>query len=583
MPTPSLLQRLKERKLVHLLSVGRLQADEERPRHGALPMRWVSLGMTAGIALLLATEEMRGQSSGLVAFVDSLAAMHIDAGQVAGLSVGVVRGADTLVFKSYGYADLEWDVPMPLNAIHEIGSVTKQFTAVAMLQLWDAGKLDLDADITAYLPDYDTQGRSIPLRRLFDHSSGIKGYTEMGSFETIATRRLPRDSLVAMFAAVPLEFEPGTAAIYNNSAYFLLGLIIEKVSGQRYEEYLEDHVFPRAGMNHSSYCSNNAVQEGRAHGYQHTSTGLQRADHEDHIWPYAAGAICSTLGDLIAWNRALHGGQAISPEAYEMMITPQPLDDGTPRRYAMGLRHYKAPSGRVIEHGGGRSGFGTHSRYYPDEDVTVVVLVNTRGPPGPATTADAIGEHLFGDDAVPEAATFAGDLGRFVGAFRGPARGSTLRARVTVEGDTLKIQAGTPLAQPVEYLGGTTFFRGNLRFIFEMVNGEATALRMDRIADHWVLASVDEEAEAAVRAVVPEAILYSYVGTYELAPQDQIEVTLEDGQLFAWRLPLVADSETEFHLEVADVTIEFVKGEDGAVTRLILHQGGRTLPAEKIR
>lgn len=516
---------------------------------------------------------------------DTLAARHVDSGALAGMAVGVRRGDETLLLKSYGFADLEWDVALPADAIFEIGSVTKQFTSAAMLQLWADGKIDLDADITEYLPEYDTQGRTIQLRRLFDHTSGIKGYTEMSEFGRIASRDLPRDSLVAMFEAEPLEFEPGTALIYNNSAYFLLGLIIEEVSGQSYEDYLEEHVFPRAGMDDTSYCTNDEVWERRAHGYQPVRGELRRASYIDHNWPYSAGSLCSTVEDLLDWNRALHGGEIVSEEAYAALTTPAPLEDGTSIRYAMGLSHHEAPSGRVIEHGGGIPGFLSHSRYYPDEDVTVVVLLNTAGPPGPTAIADALGEHLFGDDNVPTAGTFEGDLSMFEGRYRGPARGQSFTAVVEVEDGQLAISINAREAQRPEYLEGTTFFRGATRMTFDVEGGVATTLRMDQIGGHYVLARVEEGGEDEPLEV-PADVLETYVGLYRATGQFEIDVTLEDGQLYTQaagqgRYPVFADSETEFHLEVTEASIEFIR-EDGEVVAAVINQGGRTLRLERV-
>jgi len=136
----------------------------------------------------------------LVAALDSIARAALKDGRAAGLSVGVVKGRDTLLLKGYGSADLEFDVPTPDRAIYEIGSITKQFTASAILQLVEQGKLSLDDDLSKYLPDYPEQGHRIPIRRLMDHTSGIKGYTEMPGFVAFAMRKLPRDSLVAIFS-----------------------------------------------------------------------------------------------------------------------------------------------------------------------------------------------------------------------------------------------------------------------------------------------------------------------------------------------------------------------------------------------
>ncbi len=429
------------------------------------------------------------QSPRLAAFVDSIASEYIEAGTLAGMSVGVVQGSETLLMGTYGHADLEWGVPMPRNAIHEIGSVTKQFTSVAVLMLWQQGKIDLDADMSTYLPEFDTQGRAVTVRRLMDHTSGIKGYTEMGSFGALATQDFSRDTLLALVGAEPFDFEPGTALIYNNSGFFLLGLIIEKVSGQSYSDYLEQNVFPKAAMDDSSYCSNSVVLKNRAHGYQASQRGLQRAPYLNHLWPYAAGSLCSTVGDLIAWNRALHGGEVLPEEAYRLLVTPEPLEDGTTLRYAKGITQHVGPGGPMIGHGGGINGFLSESRYYTEEDAIVVVLVNTTGPANPAGIANAIGRHLFGDAADPVAGSYPGDLADLVGEFTGAARGRTMTARVAVDGEgrlTVATQARGG-AQPVEFLEGTTFFRGTTRYTFDMEGNAPTRLRLDHVGGHYVL------------------------------------------------------------------------------------------------
>jgi len=200
-------------------------------------MKSVAAGARLAAAVFLLANPTAAQSpdrAALVSLLDSLATAWAADSLVAGASVAVVHRGDTLLLEGYGVADLEWDVAMATDAVFEIGSMTKQFTAAAVLQLAEQGKLDLDADFTTYLPDYDTQGRRIPLRRLLDHTSGIRGYTEMPVFGEIMMRKLPRDSLVAKIEAAPFDFEPGTAQTYNNSAYFLLGLIVAKASGEPY-------------------------------------------------------------------------------------------------------------------------------------------------------------------------------------------------------------------------------------------------------------------------------------------------------------------------------------------------------------
>ncbi len=425
-----------------------------------------------------------------IAVMDSIAESPLLEGRIAGLAVAVIQGTDTLLMKAYGKADLEWDVPLTIDAVFEIGSVTKQFTAASVLKLRDQGKLDLDADITAYLPDYPTQGHRIPVRRLLDHTSGIKGYTEMEGFRDFATRSLPRDSLVARIAAEPFDFPPGEALIYNNSAYFLLGLIIEKVSGTSYEEFVENELFAKLGMNRSSYCSNSEVISRRAHGYQLTGGGLVRAPYLDHTWPYAAGSLCSTVGDLVTWLRALHGGKVLPAASYQEMITPGRLNDGTRVRYAMGLVNMADATGhRVIEHGGGIFGFVSDTRYYPAENLLVVMLVNTTGNLSPTALSNELVEVLL-PRVTPEVRNFTGDVGSLVGTYAGPSRGRPLTVTVTADEGTLMATPSGGRKAPLAWVEGWTFRIGAtqlLTFERDGDSGPAGVLRLDGGGSHYVL------------------------------------------------------------------------------------------------
>ncbi len=450
----------------------------------------------AGIAVTVPFPPAAAQApdrAAVVSRLDSLASAWAADTLVAGVSVAVVHRGDTLLLKGYGLADLEWDVPMAADAVFEIGSMTKQFTAAAVLQLVEQGKLDLDADLTKYLPDYDTQGRRIPLRRLLDHTSGIKGYTEMPVFGEIMMRKLPRDSLVVKVEAAPFDFEPGTAQIYNNSAYFLLGLIVEKVSGEPYEEYVEKHLFRPLGMTRSYYCDESAVVARRAHGYDQGPQGLRQKAYLDHTWPYAAGSLCSTAGDLVRWNQALHGGKVLSAASYADMTTPDPLTDGTPIRYGMGLMVFDDNGRRAFTHGGGINGFLSDGWYYPDEDLIVVVLQNSAGSRPPSALSRRLVEAVIGPGTPPEPATYAGDLSKLTGRYRGAARGREITVEASVTDGALTLnQAGTTTPVKPAYRDGLRWQAGNTLWIFETrADGRGAVLRADSGGGHYVLRRVE--------------------------------------------------------------------------------------------
>jgi CubicO group peptidase (beta-lactamase class C family) len=419
----------------------------------------------------------------LVGALDSIARAALADHRAAGLSVGVVKGRDTLLLRGYGFADLEFDVPTPDRAIYEIGSVTKQFTASAILQLVEQGKLSLDDDLVKYLPDYPEQGHAIPIRRLMDHTSGIKGYTEMPGFGAISVRKLPRDSLVAMFSKAPFDFAPGERMVYNNSAYFLLGLIIEKVSGKPYADYVRENLFARAGMADSRYCSENEVVKRRAHGYDTGPGGvLVRAAYLDHTWPFAAGSLCSTAGDLIAWTRALHGGAILGPAAYRELIAPGALADGTPLRYAKGLALSPVAGHRAIHHGGGINGFLSELDYFPDDTAIVVVLVNSTGPVNPGGIATALAARLLGRREPPAGPPFTGDLAALAGTWRGVGRGNPLTVEIVADSTGLRVRSRGGQFRPLRYIGGDTFEGAEDRYTFLREGGRAVRLRYDGVA-----------------------------------------------------------------------------------------------------
>lgn len=458
-------------------------------KHQSLLLRTVLLSLLGFLVALPLSGQISARGD-LVAAMDSAAAAHAEHEMVAGVSVAVVRGADTLLMKGYGSVDLEWgiDTPEDGGASYEIGSMTKQFTSVAILQLVKEGRLDLDTDITTYLKEFDTHGRLIPLRRLLDHTSGIKGYTEMPVFGEIAVRKLPRDTLLALVEAEPVHFEPGTALIYNNTGFFLLGLIIEEVTGQTYEEYVTDKIFQPLGMADSYYCSETAVRENRAHGYDGDPGGLIRARYLDHTWPYAAGSLCSTVGDLIRWNQALHQGGFLDQRSYEALITPSPLEDGTPVRYAMGLSVGGEGSRRLIAHGGGINGFLSDGRYYPEEELTIIVLQNSTGPQGPGALSGALAELILGPAPELSGTPFEGDLDELIGNYSGPGRGRPFTLEVTRDGDALVFTpAGTTNEIRPIHMEGLTWAWGGVRLWFVREGDRIIEARMEQGSGHLVL------------------------------------------------------------------------------------------------
>jgi len=456
-----------------------------RARYAGVLLAGISLAATLPLKTAQAQAARR---AALAKAIDSIATAFLKDGKGAGLSVAVVKGRDTLALKGYGSADLELGTPTPPRAVYEIGSVTKQFTSTAILMLRDEGKLSLDDDFTKYLPDYPTQGHRITVRQLLNHTSGIKGYTEMPQFGPLMVRDLPKDSLVALFSKEPFNFDTGEREIYNNSAFFLAGLIIEKVSGKSYADFVKERIFDKVGMKDSHYCSESTIIKGKVKGFDMGPKGLQKAGFLRHTYPYAAGSLCSSAGDLLAWNRALHGGKVLPAASYQEMITPQSLNDGTKLRYGLGITMHDVNGHRVIEHGGGINGFLSASDYFPDEDAVIVVLSNSTGlPPDPVVAA--IADRVFGKKARA-AQPFTGALADLAGTYVGVGRGMDLTIKIAPDGNKLTATVAMgPNPKPAElrYVGNDTWDQDGQRLTFVRTGDKVAKLKVDMVYGFTIL------------------------------------------------------------------------------------------------
>lgn len=449
--------------------------------------------MKALLLIPLAVAPLAAQSdASLTERLDSIAGVSVERGVAVGLAAAVVRKTDTLLMRAYGKADVEWDVPMPLDAMFEIGSATKQFTAVAVLQLRDQGKLSLDDEITRWLPDFDTRGHRVTLRHLLAHTAGIADFTEAPEFPSLSTNlRLPRDSAYALQQRYPPQFAPGEMQIYNNAGFWLLGLVIERASGMTYEDYIEQRIFAPVGMSRSMYCNSMENVPRRAHGYfVSRDRAIRRAWTVVHTWPFAAGSLCSTVGDMVTWLQALHGGTVLSPASYAAFITPARLNDGTPLRYGMGLQVGPDPSGLMyLGHGGRGPGFWVETGWYPEAQMAVVVMLNNVGPLDPQEVSTDLANAALGW-TPPSPQRFAGDPAPLVGRYAGLGRGENMVVEVveTPQGIAFSRDGSPPRAFP--WVEGLTFRQGLLLLTFRRAGGDSgpvTELRFSMPGAHFVL------------------------------------------------------------------------------------------------
>jgi CubicO group peptidase (beta-lactamase class C family) len=297
----------------------------------------------------------------------------------------LVASEDEIILdKGYGFADLEWGIPNSSKTKFRLGSLTKQFTAAAILLLGERGQLDVRDSVMKFVPEAPSEWNAITLFHLLTHTSGIPNFTAFADYASLKHLPATPEQLVERFRDKPLEFQPGEKWSYSNSGYVLLGHLIERICGQSYAQFVEQNLFKPLSMVHSGYDSNSAIIQNRASGYVPDPSGPLNAEYIHMTIPLSAGGLYSTTWDLLRWERALFSGKVLSSVALEQMITP--FKDA----YAFGLRVRNENGQEVIEHGGGIEGFNAMLAYYPKSKLTVIVLGNVSGS-APQEIADYLG------------------------------------------------------------------------------------------------------------------------------------------------------------------------------------------------
>jgi D-alanyl-D-alanine carboxypeptidase len=333
------------------------------------------------VSILTPTFALSQTDQKLAAAIDDIANVALGAGPVAGMSIAVTRGNHTVLLKGYGKSNLELDTPTTPDTVYHIDSITKNFTSAAIVQLADQHQLNLDDPVEKYVPEIHAIAPAATVRSLMNHTSGIPDYSDLGrkseNIEAIAYTH--QDFLAAIQGEKP-QFPPAQSWRYDNSGFYLLGMIIEKVSGETYATYMANHIFKPLGMSSTLYCDARSLVKNRAAGYDRSKSGLVNAKPSTWITPFSGGGLCSTVSDLVTWQRALNQGQVVSAAGLALMRTPTVLSDGTKLDYGLGTRLGDLQGHRLFGHTGGGGGFNNVLEYYPDDDLTIVVLTNSETP-----------------------------------------------------------------------------------------------------------------------------------------------------------------------------------------------------------
>jgi CubicO group peptidase (beta-lactamase class C family) len=547
--------------------------------------------------------------------IDSLVSLYHKYGQFNG-SVLVADNGKVLYQNGFGPANMEWNIPNAPDTKFRLGSITKQFTATLILQLVEQGKIKLDGKLTDYLPDYrkDT-GNKVTIHNLLSHTSGIPSYTSLpGFFQNVSRNPFTVDDFIKKYASGELEFEPGTKFVYDNSGYFLLGAIIEKVTGKPYEQVLKENIFDPLGMKNSGYDRWGTILNKRATGYTRTPKGYQTAAYLDMSIPYAAGSLYSTVEDLYLWDQALYGDKVLTAKSKDLMFKPN-LNN-----YGYGFVITKAtlaPPTKlavpVIQHNGGINGFSTVIVRMTNEKRLIVLLDN-------AEDGQHLGDITLGIMSVlydqpvdnPKRSiaetvmnTIAKDVASAIAQYRELKAGKT--ASEYNFGETELNQLGYQLLQMKKVTEAIEIFKLNVEMYPQSANaydslGEGYMVHGDKdlsIANYKKSFELDPKNTNATAKLaeltgtqkevkVDPKILDSYAGEYEIAPTFIIKVTSEDGKLMTQatgqqKFELFPSSETDFYLKVVSAQVSFIKDGAGNVTAMTLSQNGRKTTGKKIK
>ncbi len=544
------------------------------------------------LLLLGFTLSVQAQPSTLTSNLDKILAERFPSAIEPGAAVLVMHKGKPVLRKGYGAANLETKAPIQPDMVFRIGSITKQFTSTAILKLVQEGKINLKDPVTNYLPDFKTP-LPVTVEQLLNHTSGIKSYTSIPEKMNTESKKenVAVADMVSFIQKQQTDFAPGEQWLYNNSGYYLLGAIIEKVSGKTYKQYITDNFFKPLGMK-SSFVDDVQPINKLATGYARVSAHeFVVADYVHPTIPYAAGSIFSTVDDLYKWNQAVFSFKLVNKALMEAAWSPTKLNSGTLESYGYGWQLGRIGEQKAIGHGGGIDGFVTFEVFVPAQQIYVCVLVNTVGV-NTEEIAYTLAERVAGVSGQKPTAIAMDEkaLLEYTGVYQvNPREERVIRlkdGKLYSQRTVGNMQAIFPVTTD-QFMFEESSSRINFRR-----DAEGRVSSMEVINRSWVNA----EAKKTNKAIPQErteikldaAIFDRYVGEYELAPGFILKIWRE-GERFMTQatgqapLPIFPESETQFFLKVVDAQVRFNFDETGNVNSLTLFQGGREMPAKKVK
>lgn len=537
------------------------------------------------LALFVSAAPAAALPQGFKAKADSLLA-EAYAANGPGAAVIVTENGKTVYAAGRGLADIERKTPIGPATIFRMGSITKQFTAAAVLRLAEEGKLSLDDPLSKYLPTYPTPGSSATVRQLLSHTGGMMPYTAIPSVMEEAQTGRPYTTvqLIALFKDVPPPSQPGERYQYNNSGYVLLGAILETVTGKSWDQAVGDLVIAPLKLATIRTGIGADGTPGMAIGYTEKDGTVSVAQKINMSVPHAAGALVGTVGDLAIWGNALHNGKVVSPASYTGMTGSVTTADGKTEPYGYGLQTGDVRGHKEIGHGGGIFGFSSDSFYLPKQKIFVAVFANSDSPQtSPGMVARRLAA-LAVNDPYPTFTKVAIDLKTLEPAFGVYAFDTVNRTFFTRDGKLFMQREGGG-ALEVFPTGKNRFFYGSESLSwFEFVGDPAGARRIafypEGVSKATMASRTGPPPIDKPAVLNPAATLDMYAGSY--TSMAGIFVFKHEGEALTVKLgaqpafPLKAISATEFEIPQVGVRIRFnvKEGKAGSIT---LFQAGQEI------
>jgi CubicO group peptidase (beta-lactamase class C family) len=567
----------------------------------------------AAVVLIVSQQIALGQdklAQDKVAKIQEILSLAHKYGQFNGTALVAENGK--IIYKGgFGMANIEWGIPNSPDTKFRLGSITKQFTAMLTLQLVDQGRIKLDGKISDYLPDFRKDiGEKVTIHHLLTHTSGIPSYTgQPGFFQGVSRNPYKVAEFVAKYTSGDLEFEPGSKFSYNNTGYFLLGAIIERVTEKTYEQVLQQNIFGPLGMKNTGYDHHNTIIQKRAAGYEKRPEGNANAGYLDMSIPYAAGSLYSTVEDLYLWDQALYTAKLLSAQSNEVMYKP------FLQNYAYGWVVNNASFKlndqpvQVIRHGGGINGFATVLERYPKERNLIVLLDNTAQNVG--RLSDKIAKILYDQPYEVPKMSIVSILEKTIqdkGIEAGIAQYRELKVKQSATLDFAQPQLnelGYVLMRGGKVKEAVEIFKLNVEVYPKAFNtydslaeGYLNLNERDLAASNYKKSlELNPNNTRAVEALkrlekppvtISQSVFDAYVGEYELNPHFVMRVFREGDKFMTQAtgqevIEIFPESETTFAPRAINAKLTFVKDAAGKVTGLKFSQNGREITGKKIK